>query len=237
MLVQLVKNNLRTLVMEAHHLRKEHGVLGIYSFAHRRELATRVSLCNHLIETYGLKRYLEIGVRNPESMNDKILAPHRSSVDPNPEAKPEFVLTSDDYFATHDHKYDIIFIDGLHTGDQVQRDIEHSLAALNPGGMILLHDMNPPTAFHAREDYEVNGEFPQWNGTSWEGYAWFRKNRPDLEMYVVDVDWGVGFIRPGQQKVWDGPIDGYKALEANRKELLNLISVKEFIRRHPKQAT
>ena len=91
-------------------------------------------------------------------------------------ANAEYCMTSDDYFSNHDEKFDIIFIDGLHEGQQVKRDIENSLNVLNKNGHILLHDMNPPTAFHARENYEVNGNYPSWNGTSWEGYAWHRKN-------------------------------------------------------------
>jgi SAM-dependent methyltransferase len=166
-------------------------------------------------------------------MNDRIMAHRKSSVDPDPEATAEYCMTSDKYFRDNDETFDMIFIDGLHTGDQVRRDISNALAALNPGGFILLHDMNPPTAFHARDEYEVDGEFPTWNGTSWEGYAWHRKNSPQLSMCVVDTDWGVGVVQNGTQVPWGGNTEDYTVLEANRKELLNLISVGEFLRRHP----
>ena len=26
-----------------------------------------------------------------------------------------------------------------------------------------MHDCNPPTEFHQRENYEVDGQFPSWN--------------------------------------------------------------------------
>jgi len=209
------------------------GIEGYFRFAQGRMLASRVSLCNHLILTYGLDSYLEIGTRNKSKMNNLILARRVASVDPDPAAEPEYLMTSDEYFAQHDEKFDLIFIDGLHTGDQVKRDIDNALARLSPRGMILLHDLNPPTAFHAREVYEVDGKFPNWNGTSWEGYAWHRKHSPDLEMHVVDTDWGVGFVRPGKQVTWDGPTEGYETLAAHRQELLNLVSVTEFLQRHP----
>lgn len=210
----------------------ENGVVGTYRFAHGFELASRISLCNHLVNRYGLESYLEIGTRQKSAMNDRIHAARRASVDPNPNAEAEYLMTSDEYFAQHDEKFDLIFIDGLHTGEQVRLDIDNALKALTPRGMILLHDMNPPTAFHARPTYEVDGKFPTWNGTSWEGYAWHRKHNPNVEMYVVDVDWGVGFIRPGTQTLWQGETEGYGVLEQNREALLNLISVSEFLHRH-----
>lgn len=213
--------------------RTEKGVEGYFRFAQGRTQVSRISLCNHLVVTYGLNSYLEIGTRDKSAMSNHILAQRVASVDPDTAAEPEYLMTSDEYFARHDEKFDLIFIDGLHTGEQVKRDIDNALAALTSRGMILLHDLNPPTAFHAREVYEVNGAFPRWNGTSWEGYAWHRKHSPDLEMYVVDVDWGVGFVRPGKQVTWDGPTEGYDALKANRQDLLNLISISEFLERHP----
>lgn len=211
--------------------RGESGIMGIYRFAQGLQPANRISLCNHMIVKNHLASYLEIGTRNKAHMNDQILAKRRASVDPDPAAEPEYLMTSDDYFAKHDEKFDLIFIDGLHTGAQVRRDIDNALAALTPRGVILLHDLNPPTAFHAREIYEVNGDQPNWNGTSWEGFAWHRKHSKHLEMYVVDVDWGVGVVRPGQQDLWDGPTEGYENLEKNRKKLLNLISVRAFLNR------
>jgi hypothetical protein len=51
-------------------------------------------------------------------------------------------------------------------------------------------------------------------------------------MCVVDTDWGVGIIHQGAQKIWDGPISGYSNLEKDRKRLLNLISVKDFLKKY-----
>lgn len=209
------------------------GDCGTYRFAHGTMRTDRVALCNHLIAARRLNSYLEIGCRNKADMNDRILARRVSSVDPDPAARAEYCMTSDDYFNNHDERFDLIFIDGLHIGEQVKRDISNSLRALNPGGFILLHDMNPPTELHAREENEVNGSFPAWNGTSWEGFAWHRKYSPQLEMYVVDADWGVGVVRPGAQVLWNGPTQGFAALETSRREILNLITVAEFLKRNP----
>lgn len=216
--------------------RKTRGDCGTYHFAQGREPASRIALVNHLATLYGYDSYLEIGVRNRADMFNRIICSQKTAVDPDPNAKADFVLTSDEYFRQNpDARFDLIFIDGDHTGAQVARDIDNALAALNPGGAILLHDLNPPTAFHARVNYEADGDFPEWNGTSWEGFAAHRASRKDLEMYVVDTDWGVGFLRPGRQLTYDGPVTGYDALEANRSEILNLISVREFLQRHPRK--
>ena len=206
------------------------GQIGYYRFSHGITEANRISLVNHLICLRGYEKYLEIGVRDKSAMHDKVISRTKCSVDPDINADADFIGTSDEFFEQCTQKFDLIFIDGLHTGEQVKADIHNSLRFLNPGGAILLHDMNPPTAFHARENYEVEGEFPAWNGTSWQGYAWYRKYGEGLRMFVIDTDWGVGWIEQGDQVHWDGAIETYEDLENSRKQLLNLINVENFIK-------
>jgi hypothetical protein len=87
--------------------------------------------------------------------------------------------------------YDLIFIDGLHHSDQVDKDIENSLARLNEGGFIILHDCNPPTIDRAVEDF-----FGQpWNGTVWKAIYKLRCSKPDIDICVLDWDEGVGVIK------------------------------------------
>ena len=207
------------------------GEAGTFKFAHGIMGVDRIALVNHLVVDRGFVSYLEIGVRDKNDMYNKINIEKRVSVDPDPNAQADYCLTSDLYFETNQETFDVIFIDGLHEGEQVRRDITNSLAVLNPGGMILLHDLNPPRSFHARDIYEVDGKFPAWNGTAWEGFAWHRQNSPELEMCVVDTDWGVGIIERGKQILWTGPISGYSNLADNRKSLLKLISVKDFLKK------
>ena len=95
-----------------------------------------------------------------------------------------------------------------------------------------MHDCNPPTEIHQRKNYEVNGKFPAWNGTTWRSFAKLRLNNHNLEMYCVDCDWGVGIIQKGFQTLFKSKYKlSYDLLEKNRKKLLNLISVKEFLQR------
>ena len=68
------------------------------------------------------------------------------SVDPDPKAGAIIRATSDDFFTLFpDSRFDLIFIDGLHHADQVKKDLVNSFRQLNPGGVIVMHDCNPPT--------------------------------------------------------------------------------------------
>ena len=214
--------------------RNRFGEAGWYEFAQGRAYSNRTALLTHMAIVYGYQSYLEIGVRRNAANLDRVPIDNKVGVDPDPKADATFPMTSDDFFAQNGHlRFDLIFIDGLHTGEQVARDIGNALAALNPGGAILLHDLNPPTAFDARDEYEVEGQFPAWCGSSWQGFVRYRATRPDLEMYVVDTDWGVGFIRPGRQRVYSGPYETFADLDRDRDEMLNLITVRDFLSRHP----
>ena len=203
-----------------------------YDFAQGRHRASRIQIVNHLIQVNGYTTYLEIGVRRTGAMFENITVASRTGVDPDPNAEADHVMTSDAFFADNTQRFDIVFIDGNHTGDQVKKDIENSLEALSPNGVIVLHDMNPPSMFHARETFEVDGRFPSWNGSSWKGFAWARAHRSDLTMAVVDTDWGVGIIHRGAQDTIDLDVPRYEDLAADRKTVLNLITVRAFLDRY-----
>lgn len=106
---------------------------------------THTDLINYLVTKFSLNRYLEIGINNTANNFDLIKATDKVGVDPNFRSKATFCGTSDEYFlAVGDEvKFDMVFIDGLHHADQVQRDFENSLAHLSDGGFILLHDTCP----------------------------------------------------------------------------------------------
>ena len=51
-------------------------------------------------------------------------------------------------------------------------------------------------------------------------------------MTCVDCDWGVGVIQIGNQKLFKAEKNlNYTFLKNNRRKLLNLISVKDFIKK------
>lgn len=189
-------------------------------------------------------RYLEIGVRRPEDNFDKIKATHKFSVDPgfvNKLNPVTFQLTSDDFFEKlrkgelldPNIKFDIIFIDGLHLADQVERDVYNALDYIENDGFIILHDCNPPTEFHASEsyDYLLSPAQDRWNGTTWKAFFKFRKIK-ELSSCCIDSDWGLGIISKtlnlGEPSQVVNDYFEYKIFDTNRKESLNLISFEDF---------
>ena len=208
------------------------GELTIQKFSYGYDIASRTSIINHLAKKYSLNNYLEIGVRDGRNF-DKIIARKKTGVDPYPTKKITGLhqITSDEFFKINENFFDIIFIDGLHLENQVDKDLEGGLNFLSEGGFIIMHDCNPPTEFHQRENYEVDGQFPPWNGTVWKSFAKLRLNNQDLDICCVDCDWGIGVIRRGfsSSPNLSGKLD-FNFLNKNRKCLLNLVSVNEFIK-------
>lgn len=64
-------------------------------------------------------------------------------VDPDRNSQADCIMTSDRFFEINKKKFDIVFIDGLHHADQVERDFNNSVINLNEGGLIVLHDTAP----------------------------------------------------------------------------------------------
>ena len=208
----------------------------------------RYDVINDLIIKNNYKTYLEIGVRNPDECFNLINCETKHSVDPGYEvALPHFNIdnlvtyqyTSDTFFKLLEnkgtdlsttYKWDIIFIDGLHISNQVERDIMNSLNHLAENGVVVLHDCNPPNLWMAREDYIIDGIAHGWNGTVWKSIYKLRATRPDLFVCTVDTDYGIGIVKRGKQECcdFDNSYYEYRIFEQNRKEHLNLISIEEF---------
>lgn len=210
------------------------------SMARRSHCRTHV--INALLQNTLQRRYLEIGVRNPGDNFNLIQADYKMSVDPGIESRVNqatFPFTSDEFFEKFfnggldiaHRRFDVIFIDGLHLADQVYRDIQNALRVIADVGFIVLHDCNPPTIFHARENFREQGPATHyWNGTSWKAYVRFR-TESDKRCFVVDVDWGVGVIVNHDESASyrlspnANPFFEYGVLEKDRNRILNLVTV------------
>lgn len=193
----------------------------------------RTSIINHLIKKNGYSTYLEIGVRNPRENFNKINCATKDSVDPEVKAKAMYTMTSDAFFKKQgrEKQYDIIFIDGMHEEKQVMKDISNSLKRLKKGGVIVMHDCNPPTEWHARSYDAYLKERGHWNGTTYRAFVNYRCAEENLEMYVVDTDWGIGIIRDGTQETYPNKVTNFDDFENDRKEILQLVSTQEFLNR------
>lgn len=198
---------------------------------------TRTEIINILFEKYGFKSYLEIGVCVPAENFDKINAETKISVDPAPNGYCTYVMTSDEFFINHvgSMMFDLIFVDGMHTDEQVYRDIKNSINHLNENGVIVVHDCNPPTEYHARSYESFTKTRGQWNGTTYKGFIQSKNELNDWSCFVVNEDWGCGiitkrnFLENKQHKI-DTFNMSWKDFEINRNELLQLITFEEYIK-------
>ena len=206
---------------------------------------SRTEVINFLLSQFdGDTNYLEIGVRDPNDNYNHIKANTKHSVDPGVEFKEnpvDFKLTSDSFFEKLDkkeilsdsNKFDVIYIDGLHLADQVDRDINNALNFIKEDGFIVLHDCNPPTQWHAREEYgfHLTPAKGLWNGTTWKAFLKWRFN-DTVKSCCVDTDWGIGIISKkraiGDSIKESNPFFEFKEFELNRNESLNLISFNEL---------
>jgi hypothetical protein len=181
----------------------------------------RTDIINHLIKKIDAKHYLEIGVREPQGNYNNIICENKIAVDPVPLDQGIIALTSDAFFEQNNKTFDVIFIDGLHEADQVERDIINSLAVLNPGGYVICHDMNPTNELMQIVPMQTDGA---WTGDCWKAWVKLRSEREDISMCVLDTDYGVGVIKKGEQKavLLKGLELTYNNLAANREEWLNL---------------
>lgn len=194
----------------------------------------RVSLINYFIEKFNLSSYLEIGVAKGGTFGSVSCA-QKESVDPADnfysDAKPTHKMTSDEFFESikgSGKKWDIIFIDGLHESQQVNRDIENSIRHLSEKGFIILHDCNP-----LRYEYQVVPDPRPRRGTPWNGDVWrsvvkFRNENKDYGCSVIDYDEGLGIIssRLPVTNIEAPETLDYKSLELNRHTLLGLVDKK-----------
>jgi predicted O-methyltransferase YrrM len=146
----------------------------------------RLEIIQNIIISKNYKKYLEIGC-DKDQIFSNILIDFKIGVDPVQGGNVR--KTSDDFFKNNLDKFDIIFIDGLHEYDQVNKDINNSLKALNDGGIILLHDCMPKSYFHQA----VPRSRMSWNGDVWKNIVEARAN-PEIDTYTCFADEGIGII-------------------------------------------
>jgi hypothetical protein len=185
-----------------------------------------LEIIQNIIISKNYKKYLEIGC-DKDQIFSNILIDFKIGVDPIQGGNVR--KTSDDFFKNNLDKFDIIFIDGLHEYEQVNKDINNSLKALNDGGIILLHDCMPKSYFHQA----VPRSRMSWNGDVWKNIVEARAN-PEIDTYTCFADEGIGIIfnRLNRNKLIINK-KNFKKLKFrdfyyNYREYLNIISAEEI---------
>lgn len=125
-----------------------------------------------------------------------------------------------------DKEFDLIFIDGLHTAEQVRKDFENSLKILSPNGFIVLHDCNPEKEEHTT----IPRPTPtgHWNG---DVYKFVSRISLNEQYCTVDVDCGCGVWKndPTKPVVISDHIPSWTEFVHQRNQYLKLIDWNEFL--------
>lgn len=133
--------------------------------------------------------------------------------------------------------FDVVFVDPYHSYEASRIDLEYGYKLLQSGGVLVVHDCNPPHQNLTSDDYKEG----VWLGQTYLAFLDFVAQHPELEYCVVNTDWGVGLVfRSGDDKpkrcdrLPDRPdldcfnIRDWKFFDSYRKCILRLISVRKF---------
>ena len=133
-------------------------------------------------------------------------------------------MTSDVFFKNNIKKFDLIFLDGLHTYEQTINDIDNSLKILNERGVILIHDCLPKKIWNQI----VPRMYGHWNGDVWKAIVHSRTyNYADTYTCIADHGLGIIFKRKNKN-ILKTNISNFKDLKfkdyfINHKLYMNLI--------------
>src|SRR3990167_8419029 len=188
---------------------------------------TRIEIINALIKKHNYTKYLEIGTQNNVCFN-AINIENKVGVDPV--SGGTFRGTSDEFFAQNTETFDIIFIDGLHTAEQVYVDLTNAMKVISDNGAIVVHDCLPSCELHQK----VPMEYHIWNGDVWKGWVQFISENTSLNIHTVDTDYGVGVILPVIKNTPNASSVDYKDLEWGdfekcKSKYMNAISKDQFL--------
>ncbi len=140
--------------------------------------------------------------------------------------------------------YDVVFVDPWHSFECSMRDLQAGLSVLQEDGVMIVHDCCPPSREYARPKPVEGG----WCGVTYCAYIEFLLSRPDLIYYTVDTDYGCGVVKKKPREETPKPeprltdelaerwrnqrsqnADMYELFCNHKQELLNLISVEDFL--------
>ena len=210
---------------------KRHGllrswVLSAIDKSHPRPLAPAPGMTpmgwsarrlNKLAALLPAARYLEVGVWYGYTL-ENVRIPERWGVDPAPlfdlgrlpRGNLVFPGSSDEFFEKLDAtlRFDLVFLDGLHTWQQTYVDLINSLRHLSDAGAILIDDVIPSDKYSAIPDQEramrerrsAGILDSRWHGDVFKVLFVVRDHVPGLRWCVIDEQQG----NP-QALVWRDP--------------------------------
>lgn len=200
----------------------------------------RPARINRIANIFGAKTYLEIGVFDGATFFD-VSVPHKVAVDPNflfdyrAKANRHTVfhpVASDEFFRTAaPQKFDIIYLDGLHTFEQTLRDFINSCSFSHARTIWLIDDTTPNDNFSALADQErcyrlrrmLNNPDWAWMGDVFKTVYFIRNAMPFYNFRT--------FTGHGQTVVWrDDAV--YNQRESIPLEKVGAMTYEDFVETH-----
>lgn len=209
---------------------------------------TKSELINYLGKKYNYQSYLEISTMTTGIKFDKIdndifkvkdlflYYPNELQIIDEKEKRKDIDAVPETYYSCFekfkDNKYDIILVDPFHTFEQSKTDIETAMKLISQNGIIVVHDCLPT-------DESIIGPYKHgsWCGQTYEAFVDFKINNPNIQTYVVDIDYGCGIIINNsirnikyclQNNMILNEVVKWDYFYYNRKEILDLITINEF---------
>ena len=145
----------------------------------------RTALLNFIISCNSKKyntNYLEIGCQNNLNFNAICL---KDKIGVDPDIGGNLRMTSDQFFKQNNSKFDLIFLDGLHTYEQTKKDLLNAIEVINDEGVIVLDDFIPRNwKEHLTPRVQTN-----WNGDIWK-IAFELVESSGIDFRIIKIDGG-----------------------------------------------
>jgi hypothetical protein len=179
-------------------------------------MPSRSTVIQALLDLFNEPRYLEIGVyrgatfRAVEATTKVAVDPEFAFALPAPAPGTAFhEVTSEFYFGQllqRGEKFDVIFLDGLHTFEQTLRDLTNSLLCLSDGGVVVIDDVCPVSSLAAVSSYSrfnrlrelLHVEDGSWMGDVYRLVFFIEAFFQQLSYRTIAEDYG-------QMVVWHQP--------------------------------
>lgn len=210
---------------------------------HSRNLASRPGRVNALLEITNGKRYLEIGVQKGKTFH-RVEAGLKVGVDPRflfdaAEYRREGVdlweMTSDAFFASVAHGYDsfdVVYIDGLHTFEQVFRDLISSLSYCHANTVILIDDTIPVNIASFQKSpkdakalrHELGIKNPAWMGDVCKVIVAIKEFMPGWSYATFPGHGQTALVKRGRQ-IFNPSINSLEAI--SRLSYMDILALKD----------
>lgn len=116
-----------------------------------------------VIKHFHFTKYLELGIANFETWNN-VTCDLKIGVDLNPNVSGERILncSTNDFFDQNTEVFDLVFIDACHEKSHVKQDFINSESHTKEDGIIIMHDVYPPSASNAAKNGPSGDAFEFW---------------------------------------------------------------------------